>query len=68
MAVVDFPDDLIELERSAWEQIRACALTVDSAFAVQQAVTNFAAEVGQPRIDVENGTQEAHPPPRARRA
>lgn len=53
MADIDFPDDLIALERSAWTQIQAGTLTVDTAFAVQQPVTAFAAEVGEPRIDVE---------------
>ena len=35
MATIEFPDDLIELERSAWAEIQAGALTLDTAQAVQ---------------------------------
>ncbi|GGV45488.1 hypothetical protein [Streptomyces spectabilis] len=53
MADFNIPDDLIELERSAWEQIQAGTLTVETAQAVQQRITEVAAETGQPRNDVE---------------
>ncbi|MFJ4925236.1 hypothetical protein [Streptomyces sp. NPDC088736] len=53
MADIDFPDDLLALERSAWEQIQAGSLTVDTARAVQEAVTAFAAEAKLSRLDVE---------------
>ncbi|MFF1258710.1 MULTISPECIES: hypothetical protein [unclassified Streptomyces] len=67
MAAIDFPDDLIALERAAWEQIKAGALTVNTMFAVQQAVTAVAAEVGEPRIDVEMELKRLvrHPEPEA---
>lgn len=53
MANIDFPDDLIELERAAWEQIQAGTLTVETAQAVQERITEFAAEAGVGRIVVE---------------
>jgi hypothetical protein len=67
VAEIDFPDDLIELECSAWEQIQAGTLTVATAFAVQQAVTTFAAETKQSRIDVEMALKRKvrHPEPEA---
>ncbi|MGW1949990.1 hypothetical protein ACWCRC_37505 [Streptomyces sp. NPDC001940] len=67
MADIDFPDDLIELERSAWEQIQAGTLTVDTALAVQQAVTAFASETKQSRIDIEMALKKRvrHPEPEA---
>jgi len=57
---IDFPDDLIELERSAWAEIQAGALTVDTARAVHEGVAAFmqqAKEAGNPvaRLDVEMG-------------
>lgn len=63
MATIDFPDDLIALERAAWEEIQAGALTVDTARAVHAAVTAFAKEAGLSRIDVEMGLKKAvrHP-------
>lgn len=60
---IDFPDDLIELERSAWEQIQAGALTVDTARAVQDGINAFAEQAKLPRLDVEMGLKKAvrHP-------
>jgi hypothetical protein len=52
---IDFPEPLIALERSAWEEIQAGRLTVDTALAVHEAVTAFAAETGLRRMDVELG-------------
>jgi hypothetical protein len=49
VATIDFPDDLIELERSAWEQIQAGALTVDTARAVQDGVGRYDVEMGLKR-------------------
>ena len=65
MATFDFPDDLIELERTAWQEIQAGALTVDTAWAVHAAVTAFAEEAELPRIDVETALKKAvrHPEP-----
>ena len=53
MADIDFPDDLIELERSAWTAIQAGTLTVETAQAVQERITSFAAEAELQRLDVE---------------
>ena len=46
MADIDFPEDLIALETAAWEEIQAGALTVDTATAVQERLTAFAAKTG----------------------
>jgi hypothetical protein len=59
VADIDFPDDLIELERSAWAAIQAGTLAVEEAAAVQAAVTAFAAEAGLSRYDVEMGLKQA---------
>ncbi|MGW5633971.1 hypothetical protein [Streptomyces sp. NPDC003832] len=63
MATIDFPDDLLELERSAWAAIQAGTLTVDQALAVHEGVVAFATEAGLARIDVEMGLKQAvrHP-------
>jgi hypothetical protein len=63
VADIDFPDDLIELERSAWEQIQAGVLTVETARAVQDGIKAFAERAGLPRLDVEMGLKKAvrHP-------
>jgi hypothetical protein len=55
VAAIDFPDDLIELERSAWAALQAGRLTPDLAGAVQARVTEFAAEGGLDRYTVEMG-------------
>ena len=63
MANIDLPDTLLELERAAWEQIRAGTLTVDTAHAVQAAVREYAAEKSIDRYTVEMGLKQAvrHP-------
>ncbi|QCX81297.1 hypothetical protein C9F11_38570 [Streptomyces sp. YIM 121038] len=53
MADFDLPDDLIELERSAWEEIQAGTLTVEIAQRVQERITEVAAATGQSRYTVE---------------
>jgi hypothetical protein len=55
----DFPAPLLELERSAWEEIQAGRLTVNAAAAVQAAVTEFAAAGGHDRYAVEMGLKKA---------
>ncbi|MFE2562999.1 hypothetical protein [Streptomyces mirabilis] len=55
MATIDFPDDLIALARTAWAEIQAGRLTVDTARAVHEAVTAFALQKGLRRMDVELG-------------
>lgn len=59
MADIDFPDDLIELERTAWTAIQASTLTTRQAGAVQAAVTAFAAEHKLDRYTVEMGLKRA---------
>jgi hypothetical protein len=59
VADIDFPDDLIMLERSAWENIQAGTLTVDMARAVQDGINAFAEQAGIPRYDVEMGLKKA---------
>lgn len=63
MATIDFPDNLIALERSAWEEIQAGRLTVATARAVQDGIAAFAEQAGLPRYDVEMGLKRAvrHP-------
>ena len=56
---IELPDDLILLERRAWEEIQAGQLTVDTAAAVQDAVTVLAAETGLSRYDVEMELKKA---------
>ena len=46
MAIIDFPEDLIALETTAWEEIQAGRLTVDTAAKVQAGLTAFAADKG----------------------
>lgn len=63
MAGIDFPDDLLELERAAWAAIQQGTLTAAQATAVQAAVTAFAAKAGLPRVEVEMALKRAvrHP-------
>ncbi|NEA48449.1 hypothetical protein [Streptomyces sp. SID10815] len=67
MSAIDFPDDLLTLERAAWEATQAGRLTPDQAAAVQAAVTVFAAEHGLDRHQVEMALKRAvrHPEPDA---
>ena len=55
----DFPAPLLALEHAAWAEIQAGTLTVDTAAAVQAAVTAYAAEHGHPRYEVEMGLKKA---------
>ena len=65
MADIKFPDTLLQLERSAWQEIQAGTLTVATAQAVQAAVTAYAAEHGHDRHKVEMALKKAvrHPEP-----
>ena len=56
---IDLPADLLALEHAAWTEIQNGALTVDTAAAVQAAVTKFAADHGQRRDEVEMGLKKA---------
>jgi putative heme iron utilization protein len=59
VATIDFPDSLLELERAAWEEIQAGRLTVETAAAVQERLTVFAAEAGIDRYTAETGLKRA---------
>lgn len=50
---IELPDELIKLEQQAWAEIQAGALTVETAAAVQAAVTAHAEASGASRYDVE---------------
>jgi hypothetical protein len=53
----------MQLEERAWAEIQAQALTVETALAVQQAVTAHAEAIGESRYDVEAALKRAvrHP-------
>ncbi|WP_133305498.1 hypothetical protein [Streptomyces sp. AcE210] len=58
MADTEYPDDLIALERSAWEQIQIGTLTVETALAVHEGMDvakRKAAGDEVRRMDVELG-------------
>ncbi|MFJ7418012.1 hypothetical protein ACIQXD_05285 [Streptomyces uncialis] len=53
MADIDLPEDLLDLERTAWAEQQNGALTVPTALAVQTAITAHAAAAGVSRYRVE---------------
>ena len=53
MSDIDFPDDLVQLERTAWEAAQRGELTAEQAAAVQAGVSAFAEEAGLDRYTVE---------------
>ena len=53
MSDIDFPDDLVQLERSAWEAAQRGELTAEQAARVQAGITAFAKESGLDRYTVE---------------
>jgi hypothetical protein len=59
VSTFDFPDTLLDLERTAWAAIQAGTLTVEQADAVQAEVTKFAAETGADRHKVEMALKKA---------
>ncbi|MFB7461330.1 hypothetical protein [Streptomyces sp. NPDC056188] len=63
MATIDFPADLLDLERSAWAAQQAGTLTTEQAAAVHEAIGAFAEHAQMPRLDVEMGLKKAvrHP-------
>ncbi|MFD8407163.1 hypothetical protein ACFV1G_21060 [Streptomyces anulatus] len=65
MADIDIPESLIELERKAWAEQQAGALTVATAAAVQKAYTEHAAAAKVSRYKVEQATKRLvrHPEP-----
>jgi hypothetical protein len=56
---IEFPDDLIALERTAWEELQAGRLTVATANAVQDAITAHAKAAGMSRYEVEMALKRA---------
>ncbi|MFC9607510.1 hypothetical protein ACFTTN_29160 [Streptomyces niveus] len=50
---IELADELIELERAAWAEQQAGALTIPTALAVQTAVTTHSKATDQSRYDVE---------------
>jgi hypothetical protein len=54
-----FPAHLLALVTRAWEVIQAGQLTVDTARAVHEGVTAYAAEAGVGRYEVEMGVKKA---------
>ncbi|MET9705381.1 hypothetical protein [Streptomyces griseus] len=63
MADIDIPPHLIELERAAWAEQQAGALTLAAADAVQAAYREHATEAGVSRLALEMATKRAvrHP-------
>ncbi|MFD5901020.1 hypothetical protein ACFWHG_05910 [Streptomyces microflavus] len=63
MADIDIPPHLIALESTAWAEQQAGALTVESAAAVQQAITEHAkaAKVSRYEVERELKRQVRHP-------
>ncbi|MEH0417775.1 hypothetical protein [Streptomyces sp. B21-083] len=59
MTTIDFPADLLNLERSAWTAIQNGTLTVGQARAVHDGIAAFAAGNDLARIDVEMGVKRA---------
>jgi hypothetical protein len=59
VADYDFPDDLLELERSAWAAIQDGTLTVDQADAVQAGITAYAEAARLDRYKVEMALKRA---------
>ncbi|MBD3546850.1 hypothetical protein [Streptomyces sp. JV180] len=59
MADIDIPPRLVDLERAAWAEQQAGALTVETAAAVQQAYTEHAAATeGLSRLALEMATKK----------
>lgn len=50
---IELSDDLIKLEEAAWAEIQAGQLTVETAWAVQSAITEHAEATGEDRFKVE---------------
>jgi hypothetical protein len=58
MADITLTDDLIALEQAAWAEIQAGALTLDTAAAVQAAITAHAEATGQDRYKAEQALKQ----------
>ncbi|MFI6103141.1 hypothetical protein [Streptomyces sp. NPDC051310] len=64
---IELTPDLIQLEERAWAEQQAGALTVETALAVQQAITAHAEATGENRYEVERELKRhvRHPEPAA---
>ncbi|MEU2233178.1 hypothetical protein [Streptomyces vietnamensis] len=64
---IELSDELIKMKEAAWAEIQDGHLTVDTAAAVQAAITAHAEETGQSRYDVEAALKKhvRHPEPDA---
>ncbi|MFE1346652.1 hypothetical protein [Streptomyces sp. NPDC058757] len=64
---IELPDNLIKLEEQAWAEQQAGALTVETAAAVQAAITEHAQATGESRFAVEAALKKKvrHPEPDA---
>jgi hypothetical protein len=64
---IELTPDLIALEERAWAEWLAGALTVETALAVQQAITAHAEATGENRYEVEAALKKVvrHPEPGA---
>ncbi|MFJ6440276.1 hypothetical protein [Streptomyces sp. NPDC091649] len=58
MADIDLPEHLIALESTAWAEQQEGRLTVATAAAVQQAITEHAAATGVSRYEVEKAVKQ----------
>lgn len=56
---IELPEDLIALERTAWAEIQAGRLTVETARAVHEGIVAFAEQSKTGRYDVEMGLKKA---------
>jgi hypothetical protein len=56
---IEFPNDLLTLEHTAWEEHQAGRLTVATANAVQDAITAHAEAAGMSRYAVEMALKKA---------
>lgn len=56
---IELPDDLLALERAAWDELQAGRLTAGTAAAVQAAVTAHAEQAGVDRYEVEMALKRA---------
>ena len=56
---IELPDDLLALERAAWNEIQAGRLTVATADAAQAAVTVHAEQAGVGRYEAEMAVKRA---------
>lgn len=54
----DIPEDLIELERSAWAEIQEGRLTVETAAAVQARIRELADGNPQRRLEIEEAVKK----------